>query len=66
MIKSGTDFRDLSVITAEIKNTQFSILKHENIIIDSSINEDEELKKIIDKYARKFINLNFKFIFFLN
>ncbi|KXZ56803.1 hypothetical protein GPECTOR_1g723 [Gonium pectorale] len=53
LVKSGTDFRDLSLIEIEFpadsKDPQMSV---EHIVIDSSVPEDPATKAIVDEYMK--------------
>jgi hypothetical protein len=52
-VKSGTDFRELSLIEISYTNQECSIDKIEKIIIDSTIEEKPEIKAIVDSYLEK-------------
>lgn len=48
MVKSGADFREMSLI--EIEMPEKRVKKIEKYIIESSVPENEEVKAIVDKY----------------
>ncbi|RNA30440.1 trifunctional nucleotide phosphoesterase -like [Brachionus plicatilis] len=50
IIKSGTDFRELSVIELDLSEKFRGVNKIEKYIIDSKIEENLEIKSIIDSY----------------
>jgi hypothetical protein len=65
VIKSGTDFRNLSFIGLSIDKEDrkcVNIEKIEKYFIDTSIEEKPEIKTIVDSYLGKFY-LKRKFIF---
>lgn len=60
VIKSGTDFREFSYISLNIssheaddKKSHLDVLGIEKYIIDSEVQEDEEIKKIVNSYLGK-------------
>lgn len=53
MIKSGTDFREYSKIKLNFQNKNKVDVQIEKCIVDSSIQEDKELKEVVDKYVGK-------------
>ncbi|CAF0939710.1 unnamed protein product [Brachionus calyciflorus] len=51
VIKSGSDFKEFSIIELEIFNKQMSVVKSiKKVLVDSKIPEDREIKEIIKKY----------------
>ena len=53
MIKSGTDFREFSYIQISLNNEQHLINKIEKYVIDSKIEEKQDIKLLIDSYLGK-------------
>ncbi len=52
-MKSGTDFREFSLIEISHTNQECSIDKIEKIIIDSTVEEKLEIKALVDTYMIK-------------
>ena len=52
MVKSGTDFRELSKITLQFSEDKVNV-DVRKIVIDSSIKEDPDTKVIVQKYTGK-------------
>ena len=52
IVKSGTDFRNYAVITLTFKNDSVVDVDVQVSDVDSSIPEDEEVKSLVDKYAK--------------
>ena len=52
MIKSGTDFRELSKITLQFSEDKVDV-DVQKIVIDSSIEEDPDTKVVVQKYTGK-------------
>ena len=52
-MKSGTDFREFSLIKLSQANQECSIDKIEKIIIDSAVEEKLEIKAIVGTYLEK-------------
>ncbi|KAG2442607.1 hypothetical protein HXX76_002692 [Chlamydomonas incerta] len=54
MVKSGTDFRDMSLIEVEFPNgsTSDPIMAVERLVIDGSVPEDPATKEIVDEYMK--------------
>ena len=53
MIKSGTDFRELSRITLTFADDKVGI-DIEKVVIDSSIKEDPDMKVVVQKYMGRY------------
>lgn len=53
MVKSGTDFRDLTLIEITNRKKDIQINKIERLQIVSSIEEHSEIKAIVDGYIGK-------------
>mmetsp|Transcript_31617 Transcript_31617/g.57502 ORF Transcript_31617/g.57502 Transcript_31617/m.57502 type:complete len:1768 (+) Transcript_31617:51-5354(+) len=60
VLKSGTDFRDITVLQLEFKEGNaepgkkpFEVLEHKHVEIDSSIKEDPEMKVFVDDCMAK-------------
>lgn len=49
ILKSGTDFRNLSLIQLDLNGVN----KIEKYVIDSRVEEDPDLKEIVEDYLRK-------------
>lgn len=50
-MKSGTDFREFSLIEINISETnQTKVEKIEKYIIDSKVEEKEDIKQIVESY----------------
>ena len=50
IIKSGTDFRNMSQITLTFDNNNKVEIGIEEVVIDSSVAEDPEIRKVTEKY----------------
>ncbi|CAH1780293.1 unnamed protein product [Owenia fusiformis] len=50
IIKSGTDFRNMSKITLQFIENQIRDIQIEEIVLDSTIEEKIEVKEIVDSY----------------
>ncbi len=66
MIKSGTDFKSLSLIEVEKRygEKNFFVSKIENYDIDAKLREDEDVALIVEEFNSKII-LFMNFIFLL-
>lgn len=53
VLKSGSDFRNLSQLTLKFCDSKVEIDIKE-MTIDSTIREDEEMKKVVQQYVGKF------------
>ena len=53
MIKSGTDFREFSLVQIGLNEKKVQIEKIEKYIVDSSIKEKPEVKSLINTYIGK-------------
>lgn len=61
IIKSGTDFRQLSKITLTFKGVDDVKVEVEELNVTSDIEEDPELKKLLEKYSgRSLVCHNYK------
>ncbi|CAF0939692.1 unnamed protein product [Brachionus calyciflorus] len=50
VVKSGTDFREFSLIELNVKEKSSTVQKIEKYVIDSKIEENIEIKTIVDSY----------------
>lgn len=57
VLKSGTDFRDLSLIEINFKSdkSKSELKRIERFVIDSNVEEDPEVNEIIDHFLSKFL-----------
>lgn len=55
VVKSGTDFRELSCITVSFSDSTFS-LDVQRIEITNSIPEDPDVKLTVDKFVGELLN----------
>ena len=53
-MKSGSDFKSLSIITLRFTPHDININIKE-VVIDQEVTEDEEMKMIVDRYGGKVI-----------
>ena len=53
MIKSGTDFREFSLINMSICNSNVNIEKIDKYVIDSKVAEKKEITDIVNSYLGK-------------
>ncbi len=58
MIKSGADFRDLSLVemSIDVKNGEKKVTKIEHYLIESIVREHPIVKAIVDKYMGLLLN----------
>ena len=50
-MKSGTDFKELTLIEVSLSEKEFSVDKIEKYIVDSKINEKLEVNTLINNYT---------------
>ena len=50
VIKSGSDFRNLSLIEIDFNEKKPSVKKIEKFTIDSKVKEDEEVKEMVEEF----------------
>ncbi len=56
VVKSGTDFREFSLIELYLDDKKISINRIEKYIIDSKIEEKKEITDIVNSYLGKRLN----------
>lgn len=50
LFKSGTDFRELSLISLELSGSARPVVHHERVLITADIPDDPATSAIVDKY----------------
>ncbi len=62
MIKSGTDFRELSQVTLTFSEDRKHVDVHvEKVVVDSSVEEEPEMKAIVHEYMGAWTATSFVF-----